>query len=104
MAILKLGDKSCEVPVGVRIYKIAEEMGLLFGCREGLCEVCKVKIVSGEENLNEITENEFEMGIVKPNRLCCQIILSGGTVEIEPDSGLAKSDSTLVMPDSGLNK
>jgi len=90
MAILKFGDKSREVPVGARIYKIAEEMGILFGCREGLCEVCKVTVVSGESNLNEITENEFEMGIVKPNRLCCQIILLGGTVEIKPDNTINK--------------
>ncbi|HLC85327.1 MAG TPA: 2Fe-2S iron-sulfur cluster-binding protein [Candidatus Nanoarchaeia archaeon] len=90
MAILIHKGKTIEVPAGSSIIKAAEAVGVIFGCKEGLCEVCKVKIVSGEENLNEPTQNEHEMMVEKPFRLTCQCEINKGTVEIhqEPLGGL----------------
>lgn len=88
MATLHINGEIREIPEGTPFYKIAEEMGIIFGCREGICEVCRVKVVKGEEHLNEITQNEKDMGVSRPHRLCCQMIATSGDIHIIQDNGL----------------
>ena len=87
MAILIKDGRQCEVKKGEKIIKPCESMDLLFGCKEGLCEVCKIKVISGSEHLNDITDNEKEMGVEAPFRLACQcVILSDGEISITQDN------------------
>ncbi len=84
MAILKTEDGSIEVPDGSRIKDYAEELGVPFSCRSGICGTCKIDIISGAENLNELNESELEMGDRDRNRrLSCQAVILSGEVKID---------------------
>jgi len=59
-----------------------ELVGLVFGCRAGMCGICAVEIVEGSENLSQPKESEVEflefLGYAqKPVRLACQCKLQG---------------------------
>ena len=92
MALLIHNDKEILVKDGERIVKPCEEIGLVFGCREGLCEVCRVRVLEGAEFLNELTENEKEMGIKLPLRLACQCLTKGGKIVVVQDNGLPTAE------------
>ena len=84
MAILKTEDGSVEVPDGARIKHFAEELGVPFGCRSGICGTCKIDVISGAENLGELNDLEQEMGDRDTNhRLACQCTILKGEVKID---------------------
>jgi ferredoxin len=72
-----------EIPNGEKIKSAAEEMGVLFGCEDGICGTCMINIVKGEENLSELTQPEKDLERDKKNRLACQCKIKKGTVEID---------------------
>jgi ferredoxin len=82
MAILCLGDMEMEVPDGEQVKEAAEEMGVPFGCEEGICGTCMVEVIDGMENLGELTEAEEDMGVGENERLMCQCSIRGGRVTI----------------------
>jgi|SRR6056300_1246530 len=52
----------------------------------GVCTTCMVKVKSGMENLNEMTEKEEMMGLDPENpevRLGCQCSINGGECDVE---------------------
>jgi ferredoxin len=61
-------------------------LGVPFGCQTGICSTCLIKIKSGSENLNEMTEQEeFTLearGAAENERLACQCVCKGD-VEFE---------------------
>ncbi len=83
MAKLKKGNLEAEVKDGDSIIEAAEKIGVPFGCKAGMCQTCKIKVLKGMENLSEVNENEKEMGVQKNERLACQCKIKSGTVEIE---------------------
>lgn len=83
MAKIKFGDKEAEVKDGESINSACEELGVPFGCYAGACGACKIEILSGEDNLSELTEKETEAGLDKKNRYACQCKIKGGEVEIK---------------------
>jgi ferredoxin len=82
IAKLKTLSRSIEVKVNSSIVKAAEELGVQFGCYQGVCGMCKISILEGENNLNDLTVEEKEMGMDKLNRLACQCKTKKGDVKI----------------------
>ncbi|MCB1768897.1 MAG: 2Fe-2S iron-sulfur cluster binding domain-containing protein, partial [Candidatus Competibacteraceae bacterium] len=43
------------VPAGTRVIEISDKLnsGIIYGCREGDCGTCLMKVVEGMENLSE---------------------------------------------------
>ena len=85
MAIVKTNDNHIELANGAPIRDACEELGVLFGCRSGLCGTCMINIVEGEENLSELTEEEVAMDRDRKHRLACQAKIKKGTVTINFD-------------------
>lgn len=71
------------VPVGVRVIEISEKVGagIVYGCREGDCGTCMMKVEEGWENLS--TPTIIEDKVLKDNlagrhyRLACQAQIIG---------------------------
>ncbi|NMG35414.1 2Fe-2S iron-sulfur cluster binding domain-containing protein [Azoarcus sp. TTM-91] len=78
------------VPAGTRLIEVSEKVGagITYGCREGECGTCMMKIVGGSENLANpsvledkvLKENFAGIG----NRLACQAQVLGGHVVVRP--------------------
>ena len=83
MATLKTDSKQVEVPDGFPIREAAEDLGVPFGCRSGLCGTCMIDIIEGEDNLSELTQEEKDMGMNKTKRLACQCKIKSGFVKIK---------------------
>lgn len=83
MAILKTETKEVEVEDNSSIQMAAEELGVMFGCRDGRCGTCQTEIVEGIENLSAPNEKEEAMGMIGPWRLCCQAEIKKGIVKLK---------------------
>lgn len=83
MAILKEDDSEIEVQDGELIKDAAEQLGVPFSCRNGLCGTCMIDIEDGEENLSELTPEEIDMGRDRTHRLACQCKIKQGIVRIK---------------------
>ena len=74
------------VPVGTRVIKISEKVGagLIYGCREGDCGTCLMKVEDGWNNLTE--PSVVEEKVLRENmagkhcRLACQAQVLGDIV------------------------
>ncbi len=82
MATIKTDSQQATVPDGEPIKEACKQLGIPFGCENGLCGTCYVEVVSGMENLSERTEAEQQMGIDEKHRLCCQCRIKKGEVEL----------------------
>lgn len=78
------------VPAGTRLIEVSEKVGagLTYGCREGECGTCMMKIVSGAEHLAapSVLEDKVLKDIYAgaANRLACQAQVLGGHVVVRP--------------------
>ncbi len=78
------------VPAGTRVIEVSEKVGsaLTYGCREGDCGTCIMKVDKGWENLSEpsVLEDKVlrENMAGKHNRLACQAQVLGGDVAVKP--------------------
>lgn len=75
--------KSVDVKDGLSIIPACEKLGVPFSCRVGVCGICRIKIISGAENLSEITSEEKNYSCTKDSRLACQVKIKSGEVKIE---------------------
>ncbi|RJQ15592.1 (2Fe-2S)-binding protein [Candidatus Woesearchaeota archaeon] len=83
MAKLDYEDKEVEVKDDEKIVEQLMEFGVPFGCQDGLCGTCRLKILEGAENCTPLTEAEKAMGDRdEHNRLGCQLKIKGGKVKI----------------------
>ena len=82
---------SVNVPAGTRVIEVSEKVGagIIYGCREGDCGTCLMKIEDGPENLSEPTALEDK--VLKENmagknmRLACQAqIIGEGETKVHP--------------------
>lgn len=72
------------VPSGSDLQEIAQKhphLPFKFGCRQGQCGVCALKVLEGMENLTQRSENEQKTLQSKQldltHRLACQCALNG---------------------------
>ena len=75
--------QSKDIANGEKIKNAAEEMGVLFGCEDGICGTCMIDVVSGEGNLSELTQPEKDLERDKKHRLACQCKIKKGDVVID---------------------
>ena len=76
-------SQTVNVPAGTRIIEISEKIGagVIYGCREGDCGTCLMKVVEGMENLSQ--PSVLEARILKEHlatrdmRLACQAQVLG---------------------------
>ncbi len=79
-------DLTVHSPVGVRLIEMSEKVGsgIIYGCREGDCGTCIVKVEDGWENLS--TPSVIEEKVLRENmagrhnRLACQAPVLGDVV------------------------
>lgn len=79
---LKEGQ-TIELKEGTELKRISElypSLPLRFGCRQGDCGTCAIKVVEGEQNLSPLTKQERitlqRLGLAS-HRLACQCALKG---------------------------
>ncbi|HPE71950.1 (2Fe-2S)-binding protein [Candidatus Competibacter phosphatis] len=78
------------VPAGTRVIEISDKLnsGIVYGCREGDCGTCLMKVTQGMENLSE--PSALEAKILKEHfagrdtRLACQAQVLGGEIVVRP--------------------
>lgn len=78
------------VPAGTRVIEISEKVGsgITYGCREGDCGACIMKITEGWNNLSE--PSVLEDRVLRDNmagkhdRLACQAQVLGGDISVKP--------------------
>ncbi|MFB6246416.1 MAG: 2Fe-2S iron-sulfur cluster-binding protein [Candidatus Pacearchaeota archaeon] len=78
------GDE-IEVQDGEKIKDACEELGVPFGCTNGICGTCMIDIIEGAENLTELTEQEYDLKRDKNHRLACQCRIKSGKVTVDFD-------------------
>ena len=62
MAKLIVGENERELADGSAIRDAAEELGVPFGCKQGICGTCKIDILEGSENkLKDNDGNTFSL-------------------------------------------
>jgi ferredoxin len=78
------------VPAGTRVIEVSEKVGssITYGCREGDCGTCLMKITGGWNNLSEpsVLEDKIlrENMAGKHNRLACLAQLLSGHISVRP--------------------
>jgi ferredoxin len=83
----KLGI-TLSVPAGTRLIEISEKIGanIGYGCREGECGTCQVRVISGMENMSErsVLEDKVlqENMAGRDHRLACQAQVLGGDIVV----------------------
>ena len=83
MIIVENTGKKGEVEKGREIKDTCEELGIPFGCKQGRCGTCRIKVIRGIENLFEKNEKENDMALEEGERLTCQCRIKEGTVIIK---------------------
>ena len=83
-------DKTFEVEEGISVLEAAlrHNVALYHTCGGNCsCSTCRVRVVSGAENLSPMEANEAEVldsfDLKAPHRLGCQALVFGATVEVE---------------------
>jgi ferredoxin len=72
-----------EVKNGERIKHACEELGIFFGCDDGICGSCIITIKKGMKNLTPKTQKEKDANLKNNQRYACQCKLKTGTIKIE---------------------
>lgn len=85
MAIVRFEGEEREIANGSRVQEFCEDMGMPFGCTEGLCGTCRCTIVDGMQNLEPLNDREMDMGLEDGERLACQCVVISGSVEFGID-------------------
>lgn len=86
---VRTDDLTIEVPDGYELIKMCEDhdTSILFGCRDGACGACMVKVIEGAEFLSKMDDDEKDfletMAAEADERLACQCKVSGGNVILE---------------------
>jgi len=75
--------KEVTVKDNTSLVPIAEEVGVIFACQDGMCTSCRMQIVEGMENLTPQTQNEKDNMLPAGERLACQCQIKKGTVKMK---------------------
>ncbi len=82
MATVCFEGRSVTVADGEKILACCEEMGVPFGCQDGLCGTCIVTVPKGSDNLAPRNDKEVDMDLDEGQRLACQCVIVSGEVHI----------------------
>ncbi len=86
---IKTDKKLIEVEQNASIIDVCEneDTSILFGCRDGACGACMIRVVKNPQNLSPMSEHERDfletMAATEDERLACQCLVLGDvTVEV----------------------
>ncbi|BBH53370.1 2Fe-2S iron-sulfur cluster-binding protein [Fluviispira sanaruensis] len=86
---VKTDKKNINIEQGAAIIDVCEteETSILFGCRDGACGACMIRVLENPENLSPMEEHERDfletMAAREDERLACQCkVLGDVTVEV----------------------
>lgn len=82
MAKLIIDGSEHDIQDGTLIDEICENEGVPFSCNSGVCGTCQIEVLEGQEHLNDLNDEERELGMDRNNRLGCQCRIMRGTVKI----------------------
>lgn len=85
MAKVRFEGEEKEVADGSAVLEALEDLGLPFGCTDGLCGTCMSSVVEGSENLSAKSEKEDDFDLEDGKRLACQCKINGGLTEFSID-------------------
>ncbi len=80
---IKTDDKTIEVAAGLPLIDMCEDhdTSILFGCRDGACGACMVRVIEGAEHISKMEDNERDfletMAAEDNERLACQCKVYG---------------------------
>lgn len=83
MAKLFIDKIEYDVPDGTQIAEFCEKAGIPFSCNSGVCGTCQIEVLEGAENLNELNQEEKDLGMDRNNRLGCQCKILSGVVKVK---------------------
>ncbi|MDA1196894.1 MAG: 2Fe-2S iron-sulfur cluster-binding protein [Nanoarchaeota archaeon] len=69
---ISVDDVTKKVPLNEKFISDAEELGITFGCTDGICGTCIVEVDEGMECLGEKNQEEKDMALDDNQRLVCQ--------------------------------
>ncbi|MBK7669859.1 MAG: (2Fe-2S)-binding protein [bacterium] len=84
MPVIKTRSRQRNVIAGGSM-EAAADLGVLFGCHNGVCGKCATRILSGLNNLSPPTAEETGMGLEPGCRLMCQCRITKGNVKLDLD-------------------
>ncbi len=85
---IKTDAKTIEVDDGYALIDMCEDhdTSILFGCRDGACGACMVRVTKGSEHISKMQDSERDfletMAAAENERLACQCKVYGD-VELE---------------------
>jgi ferredoxin len=86
---IKTDKKNIDVEAGAAIIDVCEnhDTSILFGCRDGACGACMVRVVENPQHLSSMEEHERDfletMAARDDERLACQCkVLGDVTIEV----------------------
>jgi ferredoxin len=86
---IKTDKKILEVEKNAAIIDVCEneETSILFGCRDGACGACMIRVLENPQNLSPIADSERDfletMAATDDERLACQCLVLGDvTIEV----------------------
>jgi ferredoxin len=86
---IKTDNKTIDVDQDAAIIDVCEneETSILFGCRDGACGACMVRVVTNPQNLSKMEDHERDfletMAARDDERLACQCkVLGDVTIEV----------------------
>ncbi len=83
---IKTDNKTLDVELGTSIIDLCEneETSILFGCRDGACGACMIKVLENPKNLSIMEDHERDfletMAAREDERLACQCKVLGDVV------------------------
>jgi ferredoxin len=75
--------KEVELDDNSPIKDTCENLGILLGCRQGICGTCLIEVEEGIESLEEKNQQEEDMALSPNQRLACQCKIKEGTIKIK---------------------
>ena len=75
--------KEVNIKENALIKEACEDLGVPFGCQNGICGVCTIEIVEGGKNLQPLNDREEAMGCNDKKRLACQCKIKKGNIKIK---------------------
>lgn len=86
---IKTDKKTIQVPDSAAIIDVCEDedTSILFGCRDGACGACLIRVLENPQNLSDMQEQERDfletMAARENERLACQCRVNGDvTIEV----------------------
>jgi ferredoxin len=82
MAKLFVDNTEYEIADGTSLAETCEKAGIPFSCNSGVCGTCQIEVMEGQENLNDLSREEEDLGMDRNHRLSCQCSINQGTVKV----------------------